>query len=136
MSEAVLHINSPDEAEAVFYEAFIRGDSEVMAALWAKGEVICIHPGSGIILGYEAVIRSWNHILENTQGSEIRYSLVSKTANDNMSVHIVSEEILQDDAIAAIVIATNVYQKFVEGWLMTEHHGSVMQQLRRGETLQ
>lgn len=132
----VLNIQSPEEAEVVFYEAFMRGDVEVMSALWADSDVICIHPGSGIISGYEAVMRSWTHILENTQGADIRYNAVKKTQSDKLAVHVVSEEIMNNSITAAVVISTNVYQRFDESWMMIQHHGAVVQQERRGETLQ
>jgi hypothetical protein len=55
---------------------------------------------------------------------------------DDMAVHIVTEEIMHEGTVMAVVVATNVYRKFTHGWLMIEHHGSVIQQQRRGETLQ
>lgn len=136
LNKPILNMQSPDEVETVFYEAFMHADSDVMQALWAEGNVVCIHPGSGAILGYEAVARSWKHILENSQPSEIRYTLTNKTVTDDMAVHIVTEEIMHEGSVMAVVVATNVYQKFAHGWLMIEHHGSVMQQQRQGETLQ
>ena len=136
MSKATLKIQSADEAETVFYEAFMHGDIDVMAALWAKGEVVCIHPGSGVVSGYEAVVRSWRHILEDAQGPDVRYTLLNQTQTDEIAIHLVAEEIMQDGVIVAVVIATNVYQKFDHGWLMTEHHSSIVQQEHHGETLQ
>ena len=136
MTKALLQIQSPDEAEVVFYEAFMRGDIEVMSALWADDEVVCVHPGSGVISGYKAVIRSWRHILEDSQGVEIRYNIMKKTQTENLAVHVVAEEIMDNSFTAAIVISTNVYQKFKQGWMIVEHHGSVIQQERKGETLQ
>ena len=136
MNNPVLYMQSPDEVETVFYEAFMRTDYDVMKAVWAEGNVVCVHPGSGVILGHEAVTRSWKHILENSQPSEIRYTLTNKNVTNDMAVHIVTEEIMDAGEVVALVIATNVYQKFAQGWLMIEHHGSVIQQQRRGETLQ
>lgn len=136
MTRSRLQIRSPEEAEIVFYEAFMHGDIDVMSALWAGSDIICIHPGSGIITGYEAVMRSWRHILENSQGAEIRYNVVKKTRSDDLAVHIVVEEIMDNDVTAAVVISTNIYQKFEQGWMMVEHHGSVVQQEHQGRTLQ
>ncbi len=54
------------EANAYFYETFARGDADVMETLWAKREdVTCIHPGWGAVTGRDAVIRSWEMVLEN-----------------------------------------------------------------------
>lgn len=131
-----MQINSPDEAEIVFYEAFMRRDVDVMSALWADGDVVCIHPGSGVISGYDAVIRSWQHILENSQPGDIRYNVINKTQTSNIAVHVVAEEIMDNNITAAVVISTNVYKRNAHGWLMIEHHGSVVRQERKGETLQ
>lgn len=136
MPKSVLQIQTPDEAETVFYEAFMHGDKDVMAALWAEGDVVCVHPGSGVILGYDAVVRSWSHILDNANRSEIRYTATKKAVSDDLAVHLVAEEIMHNQVVVAVVIATNVYQKFEHRWLMIEHHGSVMQQEHTGETLQ
>lgn len=136
MPKASLHMQSSDEVEIVFYEAFMHGDPDVMAALWADSDVICVHPGSGVIKGYEAVTRSWRHILENTEGSDIRYSLLRKSLADELAVHNVVEEILNEGTLMAVVVATNVYQKFEQGWLMVEHHASIVQQENTGQTLQ
>ena len=132
----MLKIATADEAETVFYEAFIHADIDVMTALWADDDVVCVHPGSGVVSGYQAVIRSWQHILGDAQGPGIRYSLLNKTQTDELAVHVVAEEILHDGAVVALVVATNVYQKFEQGWLIVEHHGSVVHQEHRGETLQ
>ena len=129
-------MSSADETEIVFYEAFMHGDEEVMSALWAKSDAVCVHPGSGVISGYDAVIRSWRHILENAYSTEIRYKVKKKTVSEALAVHIVEEEIMNNSTVMATVIATNVYQKFEQGWLMIEHHGSLIQQVQKGKTLQ
>jgi ketosteroid isomerase-like protein len=107
-----------------------------MAALWAEGDVVCVHPGSGLITGHAAVVRSWRHILGNFHGGEIRYTVMNKTASDDLAVHIVVEEIMDNDVVMAVVLATNVYQKFPDGWRMVEHHGSMVQQEHEGQTIQ
>lgn len=129
-------MQTADEVESVFYEVFMHRDQEVMAALWNIGNVICVHPGSRLIVGYDAVIRSWNHILQNSQKAEIRYQVESKSVSDELAVHVVTEEILDENVVLAVVIATNVYQKFTQGWLMIEHHGSVVNLQEKAETLQ
>lgn len=136
MSTPALYIQTPDEAEVVYYEAFMNADLDVMSALWAEDDVICVHPGSGVIAGYDAVLRSWRHILENSGPAEIRYSTISKTHGENLAIHLVSEEIIDRGTVMAVVVATNVFQKFTEGWKMIEHHASVVQQDHAGETMQ
>ncbi len=51
-------------ANAAFYRAFDEGDRAAMRRLWAvHAPVVCIHPGSGAVLGREAVLASWDAIL-------------------------------------------------------------------------
>ncbi|MBI3188848.1 MAG: nuclear transport factor 2 family protein [Gammaproteobacteria bacterium] len=127
---------TPDEVEAVYYEAFMHGDKNIMTVLWADGDVICIHPGSGAIVGHDAVIRSWSHIFSNTRQAEIKFTVMKKTMADGLAVHLVAEEISTGGGAASIVLATNVYQQYDTGWLMIEHHASLVQVTRREHTLQ
>ena len=135
MTTTSLHIKSPDEAESVFYEAFKHGDIDVMSALWADGMVVCVHPGSGLIHGHDAVVRSWRHIIESGT-SDIHYTVVNKAVSDMLAVHVVVEEIMDNDVAIAVVISTNVYRKYENSWLMVEHHGSMIQHEHQGVTLQ
>jgi hypothetical protein len=131
-----LEFKTPDEVEAVFYEAFAHCDKDVMTALWADGDVICIHPGSGAVVGYEAVVRSWAHIFTNARMPDIKFTVARRTLSGDLAVHLVTEEISTGDAAAAVVLVTNVYQKFESGWLMIEHHGSLVQSRTQNQTLQ
>lgn len=129
-------MQTADEAEIVFYEAFMHGDIDVMAALWADDNVVCVHPGSGLICGYETVMRSWQHILQGATHMDIRYRVENKLVTDDLAVHVVVEEMLNNNRVMAVVVATNIYKKYENGWLMTEHHGSVVNTEQKGETLQ
>ncbi|MCW8901990.1 MAG: nuclear transport factor 2 family protein [Gammaproteobacteria bacterium] len=136
MTKSVLQMQTPDEAEIIFYEAFMHGDIDVMAALWADDNVICVHPGSGVISGYESVMRSWQHILEGSAHMDIRYRVENKMVTDELAVHVVIEEMLNINSVIAVVVATNIYKKFENGWLIAEHHGSVVNTEQKSETLQ
>lgn len=131
-----VNMQTVDEAEIVFYEAFMHGDIDVMAALWADDDVICVHPGSGMIKGYKSVMRSWQHIFSGSSRMDIRYRVENKVVTDDLAVHVVIEEMLNNNIVIAVVVATNVYKKFENSWLMTEHHGSVVNTIQKGETLQ
>jgi ketosteroid isomerase-like protein len=136
MIDNKLEFKTSDEAEAVYYEAFLHCDQPVMAALWADGDVVCIHPGSGTIVGHAAVLRSWSHIFSNAQRPDVRYELTRRWQSGDLAVHLVTEEISTGNEAYAVVLATNVYQKFASGWLMIEHHGSLVQARRQQHTLQ
>jgi len=137
MKRSKINIQTADEVEIIFYEAFMHCDIDVMAAIWADENVVCIHPGTGVITGYDAVMRSWQHILEGAAHMDIRYSVKNKRMTDELVTHVVIEEILNDNRVTAIVAATNIYQRFDNGWLLSEHHGSLVNTERKeGETLQ
>ena len=56
-----------EEANARFYRAFEGLDLQEMEAVWARGEhVKCIHPGWGLLTGWDAVRASWETIFKNT----------------------------------------------------------------------
>ncbi|MCB1863385.1 MAG: nuclear transport factor 2 family protein [Gammaproteobacteria bacterium] len=136
MKKSKLTFKSPDEVEAVFYEAFIHCDPEVMAGLWADEGVVCVHPGSGAIVEYRSVVRSWVNIFADAQRTELTYTVINAVSANDLAVHVVAEEMLSSGMVTAVVLATNVYRKFNAGWLMIEHHASLMQSLSNGQTLQ
>ncbi|MCG6937359.1 MAG: nuclear transport factor 2 family protein [Gammaproteobacteria bacterium] len=136
MKNSKIPFKTPDEAEAVFYEAFIRCDPEVMAGLWANEGVTCIHPGAGAIVDYDTIVRSWTNIFSNVQRTDIQHTVMSRAVSDELAVHVVAEEMLSTGTVVAVVLATNVYRKFDKGWLMIEHHASQVQNRSSGNTLQ
>jgi len=136
MSLTKLTLKTPEEAEIVYYEAFSHCDAKVMAALWADGDVICIHPGSGAIVGHDAVARSWAHIFSNAGPPQITFSVIKQSVSDDLAVSLVREELSMGDSGNVLVLATNVYQKFEHGWLMVEHHASLVQPSTQQQTLQ
>lgn len=130
-----LELGSPDEVETVYYEAFMHCDVSVMAALWALGDVVCIHPGSAMISGHQSVVRSWSHIFKGASPPQLEYKVLKRTLSQDLAVHIVSETVGSEDN-AALVLATNIYQKFDTGWLMLGHHASLIQTQHQGKSLQ
>ncbi|MGB5276902.1 MAG: nuclear transport factor 2 family protein [Gammaproteobacteria bacterium] len=136
MKKPILQLKTPDEVEAVFYEAFMRCDPDVMAGVWAHQDVLCVHPGSGAIMGYKAIVRSWASIFGDSQRTELKHTVITRTVSNDLAVHVIAEEILSSDTVAAVVLATNVYRKFDSGWLMIEHHASLVRNRRDGRTLQ
>ena len=136
MNRTKLKFKTADEVEGVFYEAFMRCDPEVIAALWADEGVVCVHPGSGAIVEYQAIIRSWKHILGNARQVEMRYTVISRILATDLAVHMVAEEMLTANRVNAVVLATNVYRKYQQSWLMVGHHASLVQASSAGQTLQ
>jgi hypothetical protein len=92
MTKPKLQFKSPDDVEAVFYEAFTRCDPDVMAGLWSDEGVVCVHPGSGAIVDYDAIIRSWANIFSNADRTEIKFTVLNRVVSDELAVHVVTEE--------------------------------------------
>lgn len=136
MRKLKIKFKTPDEVDAVFYEAFMRCDPDVMAGIWADEEVVCVHPGAGIIVEYDAIIRSWENIFSDVDSAEMKTTVIRRSLSDELAVYVVAEEMLSSGQVAAVVLATNVYRKYDCGWLMVEHHASLVQNQSNGQTLQ
>lgn len=136
MRKLKIQFKTPDEVDAVFYEAFMRCDPDVMAGIWADEEVVCVHPGAGIIVEYDAIIRSWENIFSDVDSAEMKTTVIRRSLSDELAVYVVAEEMLSSGQVAAVVLATNVYRKYDCGWLMVEHHASLVQNQSNGQTLQ
>jgi ketosteroid isomerase-like protein len=117
-----------EEANAHFYRAFEGLDLQEMEAVWARGEhVKCVHPGWGLLVGWEAVGASWDTIFKNTV--EIRFSLsdVAVHVEGNLAWVTCTEHILsQVDGNISVtaLLATNLFERRGDAWLMIHHHAS------------
>lgn len=113
------------EAEAVlaanraFYDAFNAKDVEAMAAIWADGEVTCIHPHRAVVTGREAVLHTWRQILENPDQGRIVFAAERPRIEGDAAV-VAGRELVAGVPIAA----TNVFLRAGGRWRMIHHHGS------------
>ena len=123
-----------DDAEAIraandrFYRAFEKLDMEAMVGVWAQTDYVkCIHPGWGLLAGWEAVRASWELIFRNT--GEITFTLTDVqvefrgplgwvTLTENILSH------LEGRVAATSVLATNVFERTGGGWRLIHHHAS------------
>lgn len=127
---------TPEDVEAAFYTAFSQCDIAAMQKLWAHDAVVCVHPGSHAISGYSAVLRSWAYIFDGAELPDIQLKLVSRHASEGLAVHVMQEHIATGEKTTALLLATNVYRKYADGWLMVEHHGSMVQSQQVAHTVQ
>ena len=117
-----------EDANARFYRAFEGLDLQEMEAVWARGEhVKCIHPGWGLLVGWEAVRASWETIFKNTV--EIRFSLgdVAVHLDGNLAWVTCTENILSQvggNISVTALLATNLFERRGDAWLMILHHAS------------
>ena len=118
---------SPDDTEALFYEAMQQGDIDKLMACWAEeDDIVCVHPGGARLLGAGAIRAAFDMMFTN--GSiQVWAEKVHRVDALGASVHSVLEriEVLTEEGPRhAYVIATNVYQKTPLGWRMVAHHAS------------
>ena len=126
MSETVFH--TPDAAEAAYYAAFEAADLDAMMAVWAEDEgIVCVHPVGGHHLrGISDVLEGWVHVFSRELDMKITLSNVVKTVTDDLAIHSGLENIVRtgDPNVSGVVVFTNVYRRYDNGWKMVLHHAS------------
>lgn len=123
---AISH-ESPDAAEAAFYDAFERRDYDAMAGVWdQEAEVSCIHPGGPRLDDIDLVLESWRAIFDGGQRLRFERAGVVRTAGADVAVHCLHEVIGFGERFEqqGTVVATNVYRRTERGWKMVIHHAS------------
>jgi ketosteroid isomerase-like protein len=121
-------LETPNEAETMFYDAIARADIETVMSLWAdEEEIVCIHPGAPRLIGHAAIRQSWEQIFEKG-GVNIRPVQAYVSQNVMTSVHNVIEEVHRTNSKPQDIhiLATNVYMKTPLGWRLVSHHASVV----------
>ena len=117
-----------EEANARFYRAFETLDLAEMDAVWMHAEYVkCIHPGWPLLSGWDAVRDSWRAIFEAT--AEMRFTLgdVATVVSGSLGWVSCTENILsevQGRLSVTSLLATNVFERATDGWLMIHHHAS------------
>ena len=123
-----------DERQAVlaanrgFYLAFEHLSSERMQAVWLQEpHVSCTHPGWARILGFGAVMESWEEIFAGTFGVTIKIGDEVTCIRGDVAWVTCTEELetrVYDGVSRALVEATNVFERRDGKWLLVHHHGS------------
>jgi ketosteroid isomerase-like protein len=117
-----------EEANARFYRAFETLDLAEMDRVWAHGEFVkCVHPGWPLLTGWEAVRESWQSIFAHT--SEMRFTIsdIGVVVRAGLAWVTCTENILAEVGgrlSVTSVLATNLFERSPDGWLMIHHHAS------------
>ncbi|NEP02292.1 MAG: nuclear transport factor 2 family protein [Symploca sp. SIO2E9] len=115
-------------ANVDFYRAFSNQDLSSMSLLWWQGSTsLCIHPGSQVLMGWEAIQASWESIFRNTDSVEIDIEIIKAEIDQALAYVVVREIVLQSSRgrkLKAQSIATNLFQKMAQKWYLVHHHGS------------
>lgn len=121
----VLEVNSD------FYNAFENLSIERMETLWKHDDnIVCIHPGWDLFIGWLAIRESWMTIFHNTE--MIRFIITNTKIRifDDISVVVCLENIetsvSRRQTVRFGVTATNIFEHSNENkkWLLIHHHGS------------
>ena len=127
-----VELDSVTKANEAFYRAFESLDIQRMEGVWAKTNYVqCFHPGWRLLRGWQSVIDSWRQIFENTPEIHFTLSDIRVEIRDSVAWVTLNENITSragGDLISGLVLATNVYEKQHEGWLLIHHHGSSVAQ--------
>ena len=118
---------SPEAAEAAFYDAFERRDIDAMTNVWDhEAEVSCIHPGGSRLDDIDMILESWRAIFKGGQRLRFERTDVAPTTGADVAVHCLYEVIRFGERFEqqGTVVATNVYRRTERGWRMVIHHAS------------
>ena len=119
-----------NNVNAEFYHAFESLSIEMMDKLWKHDEdVVCIHPGWDLFIGWLAIRESWMTIFHNTE--MIRFIITNTKIRifEDISVVVCLENIetsVSRQTVRFGVTATNIFEHSNENkkWLLIHHHGS------------
>lgn len=120
--DALLEVNKS------YYKAFENFDLDAMSQIWSNtDDVICIHPGWDILVGWDKVLNGWKNIfMEETL---LKFTIRNPNTIILNEVGIVSciEEIFisSKDTISQTFIATtNLFKHTEQGLKLFYHHSS------------
>jgi ketosteroid isomerase-like protein len=118
---------TPTDAAVAFYQAFEARDIEAMMSVWAEDEeILCIHPGSGRHVGYDAVRAGWEQIFAGDERLTFRLDEVITIETVGLAMQSAVEQVSvgSDGTPRGTALATNVFMRTPSGWRMVMHHAS------------
>jgi ketosteroid isomerase-like protein len=111
-----------------FYDAFSKLDRARMEEVWLRSaRVQCTHPGWRRLVGFSAVMDSWQRIFENTFEMTFEVTGVEISVAGDLAWVVCTENInsrTYDGPARSQVEATNVFERHDGRWLLVHHHGS------------
>lgn len=111
-----------------YYRAFENFDLQLMSQIWANtDDVVCIHPGWDILIGWEKVREGWSKIFMDE--AFLKFTLRNTNTIILNDIGIVSciEEIFvssQDTISQTFVATTNLFKETEDGLKLFYHHSS------------
>jgi ketosteroid isomerase-like protein len=121
-------IEEVTRANQAFYAAFETLDIAEMDKVWAHQEyVTCIHPGWALRTGWPEVRDSWVLIFNNTFSMNFELTDVQVQVAGDVAWVVCMENITaqqSEEVQKTRVLATNLFERIGDEWLMIHHHGS------------
>jgi ketosteroid isomerase-like protein len=115
-------------ANAEFYDAIEACAMDRMEAVWSHDDnVRCVHPGWGLLVGWERVRESWERVFEGEPQMRVTPTGVYAFANGDLAWVTCVENIsvFQDGSFDSVqAAATNLFIRRDARWLMVHHHAS------------
>lgn len=112
-----------------FYHAFECLSIDMMDKLWKYDEnIICVHPGWDLLVGWLAIRESWVTIFQNTKVIKFNITNTKVRIFDSGDIGVVvcqeniESSVRQQDKIG--IIATNIFERYENRWLLFHHQGS------------
>jgi ketosteroid isomerase-like protein len=116
------------EANRAFYRAFESLEVEKMERVWLSDpKIACIHPGWRKLSGWGPVMQSWMRIFDSAFEMKFEVRELDIYESNDIAVVVTEERLTQHgyDGIArSQVLATNVFERVGQKWMMILHHGS------------
>ena len=123
-------IEEVNQANRAFYAAFGSLDINEMDKVWAHQEyVTCIHPGWSLRSDWPEVRDSWVLIFNNTFSMTFVLTDVTVQVAGDLAWVVCVENITtqqSDEPQQAQVLATNLFERIGDEWLLIHHHGSAV----------
>jgi ketosteroid isomerase-like protein len=115
-------------ANRAFYDAFQARDLSAMRDLWLDDPgVKCIHPGSEVLCGLEAILASWRCIFDGTERIEFEVMDPSIDVMGELAWITLVERVRSTshgETFIAEAAATNLFALRDGEWRMVLHHAS------------
>jgi len=119
-------------ANRAFYDAFETLEVERMERIWLQEpHIVCIHPGWRPLSGWGPIMHSWERIFDSTFEMKFDIAEIQLLLHGDVAIVVVQENLTQrgyDGIARSTVLATNVFERVGQKWMLVMHHGSPVMQ--------